>query len=170
MFSFKSLIFISWMCTYISINWLLLECIFFFTFFFLKIYLLLFNYSCMPFPPSLHPTPGEPTSLTPLHPPPWICSCVLYSSSCNPLYPLYSATCKKMSILYTEFPLTHASYQCNNFVSNITYSLRSQICWTTLLENLEILLIAGKRAFTRMPLTQSMSPFLKLTDSLSPFS
>ena len=57
-------------------------------FFFFLIYLLLFNYSCMPFPPSLHPTPAEPISLPPLHPPPWICSCVLYSSSCNPLYPL----------------------------------------------------------------------------------
>ena len=31
--------------------------------------------------PSLHPTPGEPTSLPHLHPPPWFCPCVLYSSS-----------------------------------------------------------------------------------------
>ena len=35
------------------------------------------------FSPSLHPTPAEPTSLP--HPPPWLCPCVLYSSSCNPL-------------------------------------------------------------------------------------
>ena len=40
------------------------------------------------FSPSLHPTPGEPTSLSHLHPPPWFCPCVLSTSSCNPLYPL----------------------------------------------------------------------------------
>ena len=40
------------------------------------------------FSPSLHPTPAEPTSLPHLHSPPWFCPCVLYSSSCNPLFPL----------------------------------------------------------------------------------
>ena len=40
------------------------------------------------FSPSLHPTPAEPTSLPHLHPAPWFCPCVLYSSSCNPLFPL----------------------------------------------------------------------------------
>ena len=40
------------------------------------------------FSPSLHPTPAEPTPLPHLHPPPWFCACVLYSSSCNPLSPL----------------------------------------------------------------------------------
>ena len=40
------------------------------------------------FSPSLHPAPGEPTSLPCLHPPPWFCPCVLYSSSCKPLSPL----------------------------------------------------------------------------------
>ena len=40
------------------------------------------------FSPSLHPTPAEPTSLPHLHPPPWFCPCVLYSSSCRPLFPL----------------------------------------------------------------------------------
>ena len=37
------------------------------------------------FSPSLHPTPAEPPSLLHLHPPPWFCPCVLYSSSWNPL-------------------------------------------------------------------------------------
>ena len=37
------------------------------------------------FSPSLHPTPAEPPSLSHLHPPPWFCPYVLYSSSCNPL-------------------------------------------------------------------------------------
>ena len=37
------------------------------------------------FSPPLYPTPAKPTSLACLHPPPWFCPCVLYSSSCNPL-------------------------------------------------------------------------------------
>ena len=40
------------------------------------------------FSPPLHPTPAEPTSLLHLHHPPWFCPCVLYSSSCNPLFSL----------------------------------------------------------------------------------
>ena len=40
------------------------------------------------FSPSLHPTPANPTSLPHLHPRPWFCPCVLYSSSCKPLSPL----------------------------------------------------------------------------------
>ena len=50
-------------------------------FFFFK-FLLLFNYSCMPFLPIPPPHPSW-THLPPhLHPPPWFCPCVLYSSSC----------------------------------------------------------------------------------------
>ena len=48
-------------------------------------FLLLFNYSCVPFLPIPHPTPAENPSLPHLHPPPWFGPCVLYSSSCNPL-------------------------------------------------------------------------------------
>ena len=40
------------------------------------------------FSPSLYPTQVEHPSLPDLHPPPWFCPCVLYSSSCNPLFPL----------------------------------------------------------------------------------
>ena len=58
-----------------------------FFFFFLNFYCYSITVVCL-FSPSLHPTPGEPTSLPHLHPPPWFCPCVLYSSSCNPLYPL----------------------------------------------------------------------------------
>ena len=56
--------------------------------------LFFFNFYCYSitvvciFFPSLHPTPANPTSLPHLHPPPWFCPCVLYSSSCNPLSPL----------------------------------------------------------------------------------
>ena len=55
-----------------------------------QIYLLKKNYCysitvvCL-FSPFLHPTPTEPSSLPHLHPLPWICPCILYSSSCNPL-------------------------------------------------------------------------------------
>ena len=40
------------------------------------------------FSPSLHHTPANPISLPLPNPPPWFCPCVLYSSSCNPLFPL----------------------------------------------------------------------------------
>ena len=56
---------------------------FFFSFFFF-FYCYSITVVCL-FAPSLHPTPAEPTSLPPLHPPSWFCPCVLYSSSCNPL-------------------------------------------------------------------------------------
>ena len=61
---------------------------FLFSFFFvLFFYCYSITVVCL-FSPSLHPTPAEPTTLPPLHPPPWFCPCVLYSSSSNPLYPL----------------------------------------------------------------------------------
>ena len=56
--------------------------------FFLISFLLLFNYSCLPFLPFPPPTPAEPTSLPHPHHPPRYCPCVLYNSSCNPLFPL----------------------------------------------------------------------------------
>ena len=58
-----------------------------FIFFNVFIYFYSITIVCI-FSPSLHPTPAKPTSLPHLHPPPWFCPCVLYSSSCNPLYPL----------------------------------------------------------------------------------
>ena len=54
---------------------------------FLNFYCYSIRVVCL-FSPSFHPTPAEPTSLPHLHPPPWFCPCVLYSSSCNPLFPL----------------------------------------------------------------------------------
>ena len=48
-------------------------------------FLLLFNYSCVPFLPIPPPCPIH-TPLPPqLHPAPSFCPCVLYSSSCKPL-------------------------------------------------------------------------------------
>ena len=56
----------------------------FFYYYFLNFYCYSVTVVCL-FSPSLHPTPAEPTSLPHLHPPPWFCPCVLYSSSsCNP--------------------------------------------------------------------------------------
>ena len=52
-----------------------------------KIYCYSITVVCL-FSPSLHPTPAELPSLPHLHPPPWFCPCVLYSSSCHPLSPL----------------------------------------------------------------------------------
>ena len=52
--------------------------------FFFNFYCYSIKVVCL-FSPSLHPTPAEPTSLPHLHPPPWFCPCVLYSTSCNPL-------------------------------------------------------------------------------------
>ena len=60
------------------------------SFFFFNFYCYSITVVCL-FSPSLHPTPAEPTSLPHLHPPPWFCPCVLYSSSCNPLFPLSPA-------------------------------------------------------------------------------
>ena len=60
-----------------------------FSFLFKKIlYCYSITIACI-FSPSLHPTPAEPTSLSRLHPPPWFCPCVLYSSSCKTLSPRY---------------------------------------------------------------------------------
>ena len=60
-------------------------------FVFLNFYCYSITVVCI-FSPSLHPTPSEPTSLPCLHPPPWFCPCVLYSSSscCSPFFSLIS--------------------------------------------------------------------------------
>ena len=52
-----------------------------------KIYCYSITVVCL-FSTSLHPTRAEPISHPHLHPPPWFCPYVLYSSSCNPLFPL----------------------------------------------------------------------------------
>ena len=60
---------------------------FLFFLFFLK-FLLLFNYSCMPFLSIPPPHPSWIHLPRHFHQHPWFCPCVLYSSSCNPLFPL----------------------------------------------------------------------------------
>ena len=49
---------------------------------------MLFNYSCLQFLPNPTPTPAKPTSLPCVHPPPWFCPCVLYTSSWKLFSPL----------------------------------------------------------------------------------
>ena len=61
--------------------------------FLIIIIIFLFFYCCSitvvcTFSPPLRPTPAKPTSLPRLHPPPWFCPCVLYSSSWKPFSPL----------------------------------------------------------------------------------
>ena len=68
---------------------------FWFSFFLKKIYCYSITVVC-PFSPSLHPTPAKPTSLPHLHPPPWFCPCVLYSSSCNPVCFVFKALNKRV--------------------------------------------------------------------------
>ena len=51
-------------------------------------FLLLFNYSCWHFLPIPPPHPNNSHLPPHLHPPPWFCPCVFYSSSCKPLSPL----------------------------------------------------------------------------------
>ena len=51
-------------------------------------FLLLFNYSCMSFPPFSPPQPQLNTPPSPTPTPPRFCPCVLYNSSCNALFPL----------------------------------------------------------------------------------
>ena len=77
------------LCIYITFSpCILLLCLNFpFLFFIFNFYCYSITVLCL-FSPSLHPTPAEPTSLPHLHPPPWFCPWVLYSSSCNPLFPL----------------------------------------------------------------------------------
>ena len=67
------------------ISWLLLNYLFFVVF--LNLYCYSITVVCLLSPP-LHPTPAEPTSLPCVHPPPWFCPCVLYSSSWKPFSPL----------------------------------------------------------------------------------
>ena len=62
---------------------------FFFFFAFLKnFYCYSITVVCI-FSISLYPTPAKPISLACFHPPPLFCPCVLYSSSCKPLFPLF---------------------------------------------------------------------------------
>ena len=101
---------------------------FFFNFYFFNCYLI--TVVCL-FSPSLHPTPGEPTSLPPLHPPPWICSCVLYSSSCNPLYPLSPPPPPTPALAIVTLFLTSMSLVifCLLFPSIAYVPVKGEIIW-----------------------------------------
>ena len=93
--------------------------------------LILYCYSitvvCL-FSPSLHHTPAEPHSLPHLHPPPWFCPCVLYSSSCNPL--------SSLSLPHSPLPivrlfLTSMSLVIFCFLFSPTYyvPVKGEIIW-----------------------------------------
>ena len=101
-----------------------------FLFLFLFFYCYLITVVCL-FSPSLHPTPGEPTSLPPLHPPPWICSCVLYSSSCNPLYLLSPPPPPTPALAIVTLFLTSMSLVifCLLFPSIAYVPVKGEIIW-----------------------------------------
>ena len=74
------------LCFYLFIYLFPLLFIYLFIYLFLNFnFVLLFNYSCVPFLPIPPPHPSWTSSLPHLHPPPWFGPCVLYSSFCNPL-------------------------------------------------------------------------------------
>ena len=100
--------------------------LFFFSFFFIVIQLVV----CL-FSPSLHPTPAEPSSLPPLHPPPWFCPCVLYSSSCNPLYPLSPPPTPTPALAIVRLFLTSMSLVifCLLFSSIAYVPVKGEIIW-----------------------------------------
>ena len=81
-----------------------------------KNFFLFFNFYCYSitvvclFSLSLHPTLAEPTSLPHLHLPPWFCPRVLYSSSCNPLFPLKNT--ERFTNLHVILAQGHANLLC----------------------------------------------------------
>ena len=93
---------------------------------------LFFNFNCYSitvvclFSPSLHPTPAEPTCLPHLYPPPWFCPCVLYSSSCNPLFPLPPRTPAIVRLFLTSMSLV---IFCLLFSSIDYVTVKGEIIW-----------------------------------------
>ena len=103
------------------------------------------------FSPSLHPTPAEPTSLPHLHPPPWFCPCVLYSSSCNPLFPL-SHSSPRLRLDCSELQCLWLYFVC--FFLSIDYvPVKGEIIWNlslpTWLISLSIMLSSSIHAVAK---------------------
>ena len=121
-----------------------------FSFFFLI--LIFYCYSitvvCL-FSPSLHPTPAEHTSLPHLHPPPWFCPCVLYSSSCNPLSSL-SPPHSPLTIVRLFLTSMSLVIFCLLFSSIHYVPIKGEIIWylslTTWLISLNIMLSSSIHA------------------------
>ena len=81
------------------------------------------------FSPPLHSSPANPTTLPCLHPPPWFCSCVLYSSSWKPFSPLSPP---HSPLIIVRLFLTSMSLVifCFLFSSSIDYvPVKGEIIW-----------------------------------------
>ena len=100
---------------------------FFFYFFFFCFYCYSITVVCI-FSPPLYPTPVEPTSLRHLHPPPWFCPCVLYSSSCNPLSSL-SPTHSPLTIVRLFLTSMSLVIFCFLFSSIDYVPVKGEIIW-----------------------------------------
>ena len=119
--------------------------------FFKKFYCYSVTVVCL-FSPFLHPTPAEPISLPDLHPPPWFCPCVLYSSSCNPLFPLSppDSPLATVSLFLTSMSLV---IFCLLFSPIAYVPVKGEIIWylslTTWLISLSIMLSSSIHAVAK---------------------
>ena len=97
----------------------------------------------------IHPTPAEPISLLHLHPPPWFCPWVLYSSSCNPLSSL-SPPISPLAIVRLFLTSMSLAIFCLLFSSVDYVPVKGEIIWylslTTWLISLSIMLSSSIHA------------------------
>ena len=108
----------------------------------------LFSYNCLHF----LPTPAKPTSLPRLHPPPWFCPCVLYSSSWKPFSPL-SPPPSPLAIVRLFLISMSLVIFCLLFSSVDYLPVKDEIIWyssiTTWLISLSIILSSCIHAVTK---------------------
>ena len=125
------------------------------SFYFYFIFFIFYCYSitvvCL-FSPSLHPTPVELPSLPHLHPPPWFCPRVLYSSSCNPLSSLFPPHFP-LAIVRLFLPSMSLVICCFLFSSTYYVPVKGEIIWylslTTWLISLKIMLSSSIHAVAK---------------------
>ena len=82
----------------------------------------------MPFLPTPPPHPTWPTCLTNLHRARWFCPCVLYTSSCNPLFPL-SPTHSPLAIVRLFLTSMSLVIFCFLFSSVDYIPVKGEITW-----------------------------------------
>ena len=115
-------------------------------------FVLLFNYSFVPFLPIPPPQPSWTPSLPNLHPPPWFCPCVLYSSSYNPLSSL-SPPHSPLPIVRLFLTSMSLVIFCFLFSSTYYVPVKGEIIWylslTTWLISLSIMLCSSIHAVAK---------------------
>ena len=97
-------------------------------FFFFKLFYCCWITVVCIFNPPLYPTTAKPTSLPHFQPPPWFCPCVLYSSSCNSLFPL-SPTHSPLAIVRLFLTSMSLVIFCFLFSSIYYVPVRGEIIW-----------------------------------------